>query len=70
MTLKDESPRSEGVQYATWEEQRTTTNRPRKDEAAGPMQKWCSVLHVPADESKIQCCKEQDCTGTWNVRFL
>ena len=39
MTLKDERPRSEGVQYATGEEQRTTANSLRKNEAAGPKQK-------------------------------
>ena len=38
MTLKDERPRSEGVQYATGEERRTTTNSLRKNEAAGPKQ--------------------------------
>ena len=38
MTLKDEPTRSEGVQYATGEEQRTTTHSYRKNEAAGP--KW------------------------------
>ena len=38
MTLKDESPRLEGVQYATGKEQRATTNSPRKDEGAGPKQ--------------------------------
>ena len=21
-------------------------------------------------ESKVQCCKEQNCIGTWNVRFM
>ena len=36
MTLKDEPPRSEGVQYATGKEQRTTTNSSRKNEASGP----------------------------------
>ena len=35
MTLKDEPPRSEGVQYATGEEQRTTTHSSRKNEAVG-----------------------------------
>ena len=30
MTPKDEPPRLEGVQYATGEEQRTTTNSSRK----------------------------------------
>ena len=39
MTLKEESPISEGVQYATGEEQRRTTNSSRKSEAAGPKQK-------------------------------
>ena len=70
MTPKDESLRSEGVQYATWEERRTTTNSPRKDEAAGPTQKRCSAVDVSADESKIQCCKGQYCIGTWNVRYM
>ena len=60
--------RSEGVQYATWKEQRRTPNSPRKKEAAGPKQKWCSVVNVSGDESKIRCCKEQYCIGTWNVR--
>ena len=36
MTLEDEPPSSEGVQYATGEEQRATTNSSRKNEAAGP----------------------------------
>ena len=51
-----------------WEEWRTTTNSPRKNEAAGPKRKWCSVVNVSGDESKIRCCKEQYCIGTWNVR--
>ena len=38
LTLKDESPRLEGVQYVTGKEQRATTNSPRKDEGAGPKQ--------------------------------
>ena len=25
-------------------------------------------MDVSGDESKIQCCKEQYCIGTWNVR--
>ena len=35
MTPRDEPPRSEGVQYATGEEQRITNN-PRMNEATGP----------------------------------
>ena len=38
MTLKDESPRSEGVQYATGGEWRRITNSPETNEAAGPKQ--------------------------------
>ena len=39
MTPKDESPRSECVQYATGEEGRTTTHSPRKNKVVGPKQK-------------------------------
>ena len=53
MTLKDESPTSKSVQYATQEEWRRTTNNPRKNEAARPKQKRCSVVDVSGDESKI-----------------
>ena len=35
MILKDELPWSEGVQHATGEEWRRTTNSPRKNEASG-----------------------------------
>ena len=27
-------------------------------------------MHVTGDRGKVQCCKEQDCTGTWNVRSM
>ena len=67
MTLKDESPRSEGVQYATGEERRRTVNSPRKNEVSRPKCKRCSAVDVSGDESKIQCCKEQYCIGTWNL---
>ena len=53
MTPKDEPSRSEGVQYATGEEQRTTTISSRKNELAGPKQKRQSVVDVSDDESKI-----------------
>ena len=39
MTLEDGPPRSEGVQYATGEEQTAITNSSRKSEVAGPKQK-------------------------------
>ena len=40
------------------------------NEAAGPKQIRCSVVDVSGDESKIQCCREQYCIGTWNVRSV
>ena len=67
MTLKDEPPRSESVQFATGQEWRIITNSPRKKETAEPKQKRCSDMEASGDESKIQCCKEQYCIGTWNV---
>ena len=27
-------------------------------------------MDVSGDENKIQCCKEQYCIGTWNVRSM
>ena len=67
MTLKDELPRLAGVQYLTEEEWR---NRSRENEQADPKQKCCPVVDVTGDESKVRCCKEQYCIGTWNVRFM
>ena len=27
-------------------------------------------MDVTGDRSKVQCCKEQNCIGTWNVRSM
>ena len=27
-------------------------------------------MDMTGDESKVQCCKEQHCIGTWNVRSM
>ena len=32
-----------------------------------PMQKQHPVVDVTGDGSKVKCCKEQYCIGTWNV---
>ena len=64
-TLKDELPRSAGAQYATGDEWR---NNSRKNEGMEPKQKQYAVMDVTGDRSKVQCCKEQNCIGTWNVR--
>ena len=66
-TLKDELPRLIGVQYATGDQWR---NNPRENEGMEPKQKQYPVEDVTGDRSKIQCCKEQYCIGTWNARSM
>ena len=53
MTLEDELPRFEGVQYTTEEEQRVITNSFSKNEAAESKQKQCSAMDVSGGESKV-----------------
>ena len=45
-------------------------NNSRKNEGMEPKQKRYPVVDVTGDKSKIQCCKEQYCIGTWNVRSM
>ena len=66
-TLKDELPRSVSAQYATGDQWR---NYSRKNEETEPKQKQHPVVDVTGDGSKVRCCKEQYCIGTWNVRSL
>ena len=66
-TLKDGLPRSVGAQYATGDQWR---NNSRKNEEMEPKQKHHPVVDMTADGSKVQCCKEQYCIGTWNVRSM
>ena len=42
----------------------------RKNEEMEPKQKQHPVVDVTGDGSKVQCCKEQYCIGTWNVRSM
>ena len=35
-----------------------------------PKQKQHPVVDEIGDGSKVQCCKEQYCIGTWNVRSM
>ena len=67
MTVKDELPRLIGAQYATEEEWR---NSSRNNEETEPKWKQCPLVDVTSDGSKVQCCKEQYCIGTWNVRSM
>ena len=62
--LKDELPRSIGAQYATGDQCR---NNSRNNEGVEPKQNQHPLVDVTVDRSKVQCFKEQYCTGTWNV---
>ena len=66
-TLKDKLPKLVGAQDATGEEGR---NNSRKNEEMEPKQKQHPVVDVTSDGNKVQCCKEQYCIGTWNVRSM
>ena len=66
-TLKDELPGSVDAQYATGDQWR---NDSRKNEETEPKQKQHPVVDVIGDGTKVQCCKEQYCIGTWNVRSM
>ena len=64
---KEEPPRSLGAQYATGDQWR---NNSRKNDGMEPKQKQYPVVDVTGDRSKVQCCKEQYCIGTWNIRSM
>ena len=46
------------------------SNYSRKNKETEPNQKQCPVVDVTGKGSKVQCCKEQYCIGTWNVRSM
>ena len=66
-TLKDELYRLVGAQYATGDQWR---NNSRKNEEMELKQKQHPIVDVTDNGSKVQCCKEQYCIGTWNVRSM
>ena len=45
-------------------------NNSRKNEETEPKQKQHPVVDVTVDGSKVQCCKEHYCIGTWNARSM
>ena len=65
--LKGELSGSVGAQYAIGDQWR---NNSKKNEGMEPKQKQHPVVDVTGDRSKVQCCKEQDCIETWNVRSM
>ena len=61
------TPQVLGAQYATGDE---WENNSRNNEELEPKQKQHPVVVVTGDGSKVQCCKEQYCIGTWNARSM
>ena len=53
--------------YATGDQWR---NNSRKNEEMEPKQKQHLAVDVTGDGSEVQCCKEQSCIETWNVRSM
>ena len=64
---KDELPWLVGALYATGDQWR---NNSRKNEKLETKQKQHPVVDVTGDGSKVRCCQEQYCIGTWNVRSM
>ena len=67
MLLKDELTRLVVAQYATRNQWR---NNSIKNEVMEPKQKQYPAVDVTGDRSKVRCCKEQYCIGTWNVKSM
>ena len=65
--LKGELPGLVGAQYVTGDQWR---NNSRKNEGMETKQKQYPVMDVTGERSKVRCCKEQYCIGTWNVRSM
>ena len=64
---KDELPRSVGAQYATEDQWR---NNSRKNEETETKQKQYPVVDVTGDRTKVQCCKEQYCIRSDQIRSV
>ena len=58
---------SVGAQNANGEKWR---NSSRKKEEMEPKQKQHPAVDVTVDGSKVRCCNEQYCIGTWNLRSM
>ena len=59
--------RSVGGQYATGGQWR---NNSRKNERMEPKQKQYPAVDMTGDRSKVRCCKDQHCIGTWDARSM
>ena len=65
--MMEELLRSVGALYATGGQWR---NKSRKNEGMEPKQKQHPVLDGTSDRTKVRCCEEQYCIGTWNVSSM
>ena len=65
--LKEELCRSVCAQYTTEDQWR---NNSRKNEGMEPKQKQYPAVDATGDRSRVRCCKEQYCIGTWNVKSM
>ena len=65
-TMRDELPKLVGAQYATGDLWRNNSRKNRD----GAKAKQHPAVDVTVDGSKVRCCKEQYCIGTWNVRSM
>ena len=65
--LKEKLPKSVGAQYATEDQWR---NNSRKNEGMELKQNQYPAVDVTGDRSKVRCCKQQYCIGTWNVTSM
>ena len=55
------------AQYATGDQWR---NNSRKKKGTQPKQKQHPDVAVTGERSRVRCCKEHYCIGTWNVRSM
>ena len=65
--LTGELPGLVSAQYATGDQWRNSSS---KYEGMQPKQKQYPVVDGTGERSKVRCCKEQYCIGTWNVRSM
>ena len=75
--LKEKLPRSVGAQYATGDQWRNNSRKNEKMEPKQNKQKQnktkqnkTPIVDMTGDRNKVQCCKEQYCIGTWNIRSI
>ena len=68
-TLKDELP-GQYVPNMLLEINGEITQKRMKRPKQEPKQKQHPFVDVTGNGSKVQCCKEQYCIGTWNVRSM